>query len=380
MRGRPQTAASAIAVDLRLLVGAEAFWGSARADIAAAKRRVLVQAMSFEGDRAGWAVADAIGSGLAADRRILVDDYTRVNINDRSVRTGRSRRDPALQAEVAATDAMFRGLVSAGVRVRVTNPIAPFGLNYPCRNHKKLIVADDIAYVGGINFSDHNFAWPDLMLRLEGRAAADFLADDFSRTSQGRGAPAAADFGGVHLAALDGRSNHEGFGDIFELIGRARSEIVVLSPYLTAPFTNALGAAARAGVAVRVLTPWPNNKPIVRNALLWAARRHRLELVYQPVMSHLKGILIDGEHLVLGSSNFDFASLAAEEEFLAIVSDPAVIADFEVRVIAPGLESAIDPPDARKISGRGANLALHAAALAARAARDFPRGAVDWPR
>ena len=367
-------------VELQLLVGAKAFWARASEDMAAARRRVLVQAMSFEGDAAGLAVADAIGSSVAADRRVLVDDYTRVNINDRAVASRAGRRDAALRAEVAATDTMFRGLIASGVAVRVTNPIQPLGLNYPCRNHKKLVVADDVAYVGGVNFSDHNFAWPDLMLRLEGAAAVDFLADDFRRTFGGRGAPASADMGSVRLLALDGRSNRVAFGEIFQLISGAKREIVVVSPYLTAPFTDALGAAARSGVAVRILTPWPNNKPLVRDALLWASRRHGFGVVLGAVMSHLKGLLIDGERLVVGSSNFDFASLAAEEEFLAIVSDRAVIEDFQSRVIAPAFAAAIAPPSSRGANGRGADVVLRAAAIIATAARGFPRRAVDWPR
>ena len=137
---------------MNLLVGAPEFWARARADIAAASRRVFVQAMSFEGDAAGVAVAKALRESRAVDRRVLVDDYTRVNINDRAVRSSAARRDASLQAEVTATDTLFRGLVAAGVPVRVTNPIGRLALNYPARNHKKLIVADDVAYVGGVEF------------------------------------------------------------------------------------------------------------------------------------------------------------------------------------------------------------------------------------
>ena len=97
-------------------------------------------------------------------------------------------------------------------------------------------------------------------------------------------------------------------------------------------------------------------------------------------MSHLKGLLIDNETLVLGSSNFDFASLAAEEEFLAIVTDAAVIADFKIFVVEPALAAAIDPRIAEKISGRGSDLVLRAAAVVASVTRAFPRHAIDWPR
>ncbi len=43
----------------QLTIGSEAFWRAAAADIAGARRRVLVQAMTFEGDHAGTALAEA---------------------------------------------------------------------------------------------------------------------------------------------------------------------------------------------------------------------------------------------------------------------------------------------------------------------------------
>lgn len=366
--------------EMTLLVGATAFWARARADIAAAKRRVLVQAMSFEGDAAGLAVAAAIGECGAADRRVLVDDYTRVNLNDRSVRSRAARRDTALMAEVAATDRMFRGLVAGGASVRVTNPIGRWGANYPARNHKKLLVADDVAYLGGVNFSDHNFLWPDLMLRLEGREAADFLTGDFEATFAARAVPGCWQGEGLTLTSLDGRSNAAGFAPLLRLIAGAAREITVISPYLSFPFTDALAGAARLGIRVRLITPWANNKATLRNSLLHAAARGGFEVVLLPAMSHLKAILVDDAALVVGSSNFDFVSLAAEEELLAVVTDAAVIADFRARVLAPALAEAGRGSENKVgvLAGWASHAALKIAEQVARSARLSPRTAVDW--
>jgi cardiolipin synthase len=194
-------------IALELLVGSDAFWARASADIRGARRRVHVQAMTFEGDIAGGKVAAAITASAAADRRVLVDDYSRFTVSDRSVNSLAGRFDSDLKAEVRATDAMFRGLIRAGAPVRLTNPIGRLMANYPARNHKKLIIADDVAYIGGINFSDHNFAWLDFMLRLEGAAAADLLAGDFAATFEGRPRPWSADVADITLISLDGRAN-----------------------------------------------------------------------------------------------------------------------------------------------------------------------------
>jgi len=49
-----------------------------------------------------------------------------------------------------------------------------------------LIVIDDrAAYVGGINFSEHNASWHDMMIRLTDTDAVAFLTNDFRSTWNG---------------------------------------------------------------------------------------------------------------------------------------------------------------------------------------------------
>ena len=108
-------------------VGSAEFWSAAAQTCAASQNRVLVQAMTFEGDAAGQAVAQAIAGSGAADRRVLVDDYTRHVINDRFLAMS---RDPALHAEAAATWAMFEALQAGGAGVRLTNPVGRNPLRY----------------------------------------------------------------------------------------------------------------------------------------------------------------------------------------------------------------------------------------------------------
>ena len=97
-------------------------------------------------------------------------------------------------------------------------------------------------------------------------------------------------------------------------------------------------------------------------------------------MIHLKGILIDGEQLLVGSTNFDFVSLAAEEEYLAVVTDAALIADFQARIIVPVLASAMSM-EGCKVSGIAAvraSFALRIAQCFALSRRGASRAAVEW--
>ncbi len=362
-----------------LQVGADAFWDHAARDIAAARRRVLVQAMTFEGDAAGMRVGAALNSAAAADRRVLVDDYTRHVINDTVLATS---RDAAVHAEARATAQMFEGLVGGGVAVRVTNPIAGRPLRYPSRNHKKLLVIDDAAWLGGINFSDHNFAWHDLMVRIEDREVADWLADLFEADWRGRSRPASRGFaGGLGLLSLDGRDNPAGFAHLLELFSGACRSIELLSPYPTFPFVGALAQAARHGAEVTLYTPRPNNKPVVRDYLLRAARRSGIAVRLLPEMTHCKVALIDGETLVFGSSNFDFVSYRASAEFIATCRDSGLIAQIEAQVFAPARQVArpLAPAEARPWRGLAATVVLRTAdALLARL--DSRPSSIPWPQ
>ncbi len=363
------------------LVGAEAFWRRARDDIAAAGRRVLVQAMTFEGDAVGLAAAEAIGAARAADRRVLVDDYTRLVVSDRWVLSPAARLDPAHRAEVRETARMFGRLAGQGVGLRVTNPVGPWLTRYPARNHKKVIIADDVAYVGGVNFSDHNFAWHDFMLRIEGCAEADFLAEDFTATYAGRPRAMRREFPGLVIASLDGRANAAGFAELMSLIDASKGEIVAISPYLTFPFTGRLAMASARGVRVRLITPLANNKPLVRLTMVARAQAAGFEISHWPRMSHAKGLLIDGESLAVGSANFDFVSYSAEEELLAIVSAPEAVAEFRTRIVDPALAMADGEEGGRVPAALGyaAEGLLRLASLAARAARTSRRGVMEWP-
>jgi cardiolipin synthase len=363
-----------------LLAGAQAFWERAESDARAAKSRLYVQAMTFEADDAGGKVGDAITASAAADRRVLVDHFSRFVISDRFIRSPAYLTDKAFRQEVRATHEMFRAMRTSGVGVRLTNPMGLLLSGFAFRNHKKLIVADDVAYIGGINFSDHNFEWGDLMLRIEHKGVADRLAQDFLDTYAGRARSWRETFGELRLIGLDGLDNHPGFDEILHQIEAASQSVVVVSPYLTFPFVDALAQASARGVKVQLITPLRNNKPSVRDYLLRAAEPAGFDVRLTPEMIHLKGMLIDRRTLVLGSSNFDFVSYHAEEELVAMLTDPGLIADFETMVIAPALETAL-PPGAYRPSawaGLRSHLILKTAERVIRSSRYRRRTSSDW--
>jgi len=334
--------------------------------------------MTFEADEAGAAVGRAVAESRAADRRILVDHYTRFVVNDRFVWWPGYWRDPSFRREIKATATMFRGLKGAGVGVRVTNPVGPLLIGYSARNHKKMIVTDDSVYIGGVNFSDHNFSWHDVMLRIEDSKIADFVAADFLATYDGASRPAEGRFGDVTILSLDGRSNRSGFASLLALIEAAEREICVVSPYLTFPFVEALEHAGKRGVAVQLITPAPNNKPVVRDYLFRSAQRAKFDVRLAPEMSHVKAMLIDSKKLILGSTNFDFVSYHVEEEIVAVVENAALIERFRREVIAPVLAASLPAAEVSAWKGMRSYAALKLAELFIMLIGQTRRTATEW--
>ena len=322
-----------------ILVDSAEFWPAFSADVRAARSRIYVQAMTFEGDAAGQGLVELLSASTCPDRRLVVDDYSRFKVSDRFIYWPFGSRDPALHRELKAMLESVERLRREGVRVEFTNPMGRFLLRFPARNHKKLVVLDDVCYLGGINFSDHNFLWHDMMLRVEDSELADFLAMDVRATCRGIDQRAVKRLPGMEVHLLDGTTNEQGYGPLLALIDEADESIFVESPYVTYPFLGRLVDARRRGVAVTLVQPRGNNYPAVAAYVARTASRRDLALRLLPGMIHLKLMLIDDRVLVVGSSNFDIVSYRAEQEIVALVTDPAVIREVTRRVIEPDLEA-----------------------------------------
>ena len=328
---------------IELLVDFKEFWTRLSEDIRAAESSVLVQTFALEGDNTGKRLAEALISSTAPDRRILADSFTQIVLSDRFKYSPSALIDRELQDEVRQTRGMKQDLKASGVEIRFTNAYGPTPRRILSRNHKKLIVIDDrAAYVGGINFSDHNAAWHDLMLRIEGAGVAEFLREDFLSTWRGENRVARQSAGGIEILSTDGRTNREVFQRVLDLIDGARKSIFLESPYVTFPFYERLREATRRGVNVTVLTPEQNNWRFFGNYARIEAARSQIDLrLFRGRMSHLKAMLIDDECLVAGSSNFDYLSYRIHQELIAIFTDPQLIADFRERVMLPDLAQSV---------------------------------------
>lgn len=296
------------------------------AAVAAATHHVHVQFFIFRRDALGERLLDALKAKARAgvEVRVLVDGVGTLG----GWRLLREVRRAGGRADV------FLPLVRQG---RLISP--------SLRNHRKLVVCDGrVAYAGGLNVGNEYLGaragrrpWYDLHVGIAGPAVWDlqdvFAGDwSFCTGQRIRGEP--------YYPPLEARGTTRvrvvaGGPDVvpnpirealFAAFARARSRIVVATPYLV-PDTGMLDAlchAARSGVEVSVvMQSEPADHPVVQlagmhyaGALLEAGGS---VLLYSPGMMHAKAIAVDGDFGMIGTANLDRRSLELNFELMLLL-------------------------------------------------------------
>jgi cardiolipin synthase len=330
---------------MKLLIDSPAFMAQLERDLGQATRSICVQTMSFEGDAVGRRLADLLLARPDLERTLIIDRYSLFYLNDRFLPAPWNAVDASLWRERSRTLRLVRQLRRGGVEVCWTNPVGALLRKFVARNHKKSALIDDrIAYIGGVNFSEHNFRWHDLMLRIDDERVGAFLREDIRATLRGENLSDRRDFGEIEVLLLDGVDNARLNQPILQLIHDARASIVLQSAYLSFPFFGHLAEAVRRGVSVTLLAPGQNNKPRLNAYTQWAAASAGITLRLSPGgMSHVKAMLVDDEVLVAGSSNFDFLSYYSQQEVVAIVRSRPEIEQYRRDVLDPDLSCSVAP-------------------------------------
>ncbi|MCC5924946.1 MAG: phosphatidylserine/phosphatidylglycerophosphate/cardiolipin synthase family protein [Bacteroidetes bacterium] len=358
-----------------ILIGARSFMNDFASAAARASKRIYVQAMTFEGDTAGEELVALLCKAQGVERKICIDDYSNVVVNDTFIASPRWLRDPDFRREVQQGKKLVEMSRESGVGVAYTNPAGPLLLRYPFRNHKKLVICDNTVYIGGINFSEHNFAWHDMMIRLDDPTLADLLAEDFLHNFSGQKTCRRSAWSSGEVYLLN-RNKDALWDDLLQHFRSAQKNITIVSPYVSWPLLEVLQDCAgqppesdanakdradqpgseglpayRQGSAnvtahnsdsggtlprIRIITPEVNNKSLFRKNLMHECAKGYFELyLYKGGMSHLKAALIDDETLIAGSSNYDFASYFFEEEVMVTIRDTKVINAFQLTILQP---------------------------------------------
>lgn len=277
--------------------------------IASATERVLIQVMTFDGDDSGLAVADLLIAAVdrGVDVRVTVDLFAFRYVSDTKA------TEDAVAEEVAATHDMFDRMERAGVKVTYVGPWGPLLVAGAVRSHKKIFVVDESVFLGGINISDHNFEWFDLVVRTTDPETVSETVADFHATRRGE------------RVAVNGAivTNEEVEKTFDEMVMSAESSILVVSPYaLDIDLEKRLAAAS--APSKTVVTQQSSNYWTLRQTDHYMSERLlRLGVNLETFTDffHAKFLVVDGNRVLIGSSNFGRHSFRCNQEICVVIDD-----------------------------------------------------------
>ena len=312
---------------LELLPSADAKYRRLEADIEAATRRVFLCYYVFRRDETGRRFLDLLARKAAdgVEVRLLYDGWGAFGLGLGGFLETYRRRGLEVQPFHPVAD-----------------PMQMSRINF--RNHRKVAVVDGrVGYTGSINIGEEYLGrharfgpWKDCHARLEGAAARELEAIFLSdwKVATGEELPPSPESQGsddtwVHvIPSGPDRRYDDLFPLLFAQFAAARESLDILTPYLVPDYglVAALRVAARQGVRVRVLVPGRSNHPMVAAA----GRSYYDELTDGGVeiwetragMLHAKGIVVDGQWAMVGSSNLDNRSFHLNFELNLATSDP----------------------------------------------------------
>ena len=299
---------------------------------------------------------------------------------------------------------LWRSMSSAGVEVRCFNPPrldSPFG--WLSRDHRKMLTVDSrVGFVAGLCIGrrwagdpQRGVApWRDTGVEVRGPAVADIelaFAHMWSATGEliaERELPrrdAIPPAGGVLLRVIATLPNTAGLYRLDQLIAAgARQSLWLTDAYFvgTAPYVQALMAAAMDGVDVRLLVPGSSDIALLR-PLSRAGYRSLLEagvrvFEWNGLMLHAKTAVADGRWARVGSTNLNVASwignweldVAVEDEHFAQAMEQMYLEDLaqSTEILLSGTQKvrSVRTPPLRPRSQRGGGSTTRAAAGAIR--------------
>ncbi len=336
----------ATAARQRVFVGAEAFVDALRTDVAACTRSLRVQFSTFEGDEAGQAFGELLLDRVAAgvEVQVILDGYSEIIAND--VYPFAIRGRGVLAAGKRHRLELLARLQDAGVPIHRVNPPGRFARYLLFRDHKKMVIIDDrVAYVGGINISDHNYAWHDFMVRLDGPVVDDVVRD-FTSTWAGETVTLTERHDDRDYVLNQSPGRPTILDASLDLIAEARERIVMESPYLCGDHVEtALLDAAKRGVQVVLVMPRrPNhlhNRVWVRK-LRRRLRHDNIEVLGYPGsdgMAHAKLLIVDDTLATFGSLNYQEVESLVQKELNVFTRDPDLVAELRALTTADAAAS-----------------------------------------
>lgn len=304
--------------------------------IKAAKRYIHFESYIIHEDKAGWMFADALAAKAREGVRVRI-------VYDWLGGLGKTSRS------------FWNHLRAAGVEVRCYNPPrfdSPFG--WVSRDHRKTLTVDgEIGFVTGlcvgrmwVGVPEKNIEpWRDTGIEVRGPSVAhieqafarvwDIIGDALPR-DQVAARKAIEENGEVSLRVVATEPASAGMLRVDQLVATlARERLWLTDAYYagTTSYVQALRAAARDGVDVRLLVPNASDIPILK-PLSRAGYRPLLEagvrvFEWNGTMLHAKTAVADCHWARVGSTNLNIASWFGNFELDVVIDDVPFATEME---------------------------------------------------
>lgn len=197
------------------------------------------------------------------------------------------------------------------------------------RDHRKIVVVDNVCFVGSANIVNYCRDWREFIVRVDSVDLADKMVlvflDNFKihsfffHSAKRHLTPVRFDSLEIVRDVPSFRYQRIRNKHLF-YIRRAKREIIIETPYFV-PDTKTLIAlirAARRGVDIKLIIPKNSDVRLVdvlAQSLFGELHRRGVKIfLFSPGFSHAKVSLVDGEVFSFGSSNFDYRSFRYQYE------------------------------------------------------------------
>jgi cardiolipin synthase len=324
---------------MQLLVDQEAVLPQMLATVKGAKQSIDFSMFSLSDTGAGKEMIDALVDRAQAgvDVRVTLDQ-----VGSMVLPVGKNKQ-------------MVDRMRDGGVQVAINERIHAGGMN-PVDHRKLLIVDDQVAFTGGMNFSAKFGKWHDVMVKIQGPAAAQLSAHFTDRWVDMGGAAPQAAAGARQLTAQAAPArgiagdlaqsgvallaNHPGKDlhaseHLLENLGKAKDRAWILTPTLSDPaVVTALKEAAARGVDTRVAVSGPEGWIGTRALRVIGSTFYRelvdagVKIYEQPGMSHAKVSLID-DVASAGSLNMTRRAMLWDHELMVASDDKPFVSQVE---------------------------------------------------
>lgn len=299
-----------------------------------AKKRVWMQAMEVEPgvytDQLLEALQAAASRGV--DARYHADWYSLLVTDGtfnywplvaRQFRKERKRRQRKKRT-------LAKDLAAARIHVLFTNPPTLLDRLFPVRgrNHMKIVVIDETAWIGGVNFHDENFNAYDCMIKITDPKITQEIAYvyglvDTSQTIRDM----SIDCSDSTILLVDGGVINRSIilRNACELVTAAKESVELITPLIPdGAFLQALKDAIKRGVQVEVISPQTKEMSGVYelldifNDLTMHFYARQLPITFKPFMIHAKVLIVDGKEAIVGSHNFSSRGVRMGTEEIAL--------------------------------------------------------------